>query len=45
MVENGYGNMGYGLGLPKGSIYTEELTIQIYQLRESGYMDTLDEKW
>ena len=45
MVKNGFGNFGYGFGLPKNSIYAEELTISIYQLRETGFTDTLDEKW
>ena len=44
-MENGFGNFGYGFGLPKNSLFTEELTIKIYQLRESGFTDTLDEKW
>lgn len=44
-MPNGFSNVGYGIGLPLGSVYTEELTIKIYNLRESGFMDTLDDKW
>ncbi len=45
MVGDGFTNIGYGLGLPKSSLYTEELTIQIYLLRESGFTDSLEDKW
>ena len=45
MVKTGFGNFGYGFGLPKDSPYASELTIDIYQTRESGFTDTLDEKW
>ena len=45
MVDEGFGNVGYGLGLPLGSVHQEELTIKIYNLREAGFIDTLDEKW
>ena len=45
LVANGFGNVGYGFGLPLGSLYTKELTIKIYHLREAGFMDTLDDKW
>lgn len=44
-MKNGFGNFGYGFGLPKNSLFTEELTIKIYQLRESGFTDMLDEHW
>ena len=45
MVDEGFSNLGYGFGLPLGSVHQEELTIKIYNLRESGFTDTLDEKW
>ncbi len=45
MVDEGFGNMGYGFGLPLGSVHQEELTIRIYSLREGGFTDQLDEKW
>ena len=45
VVKNGFANFGYGFALSKDSIYAEEITINIYLLRESGYMDALDNKW
>ena len=40
-----FGRVGYGLGLQKNSIFNEELSMHILQLRETGYMDELKVKW
>ncbi len=45
MVAEGFGNLGYGIGLPLGSVYAEEINLKIYRLREAGETDKLDEKW
>ena len=41
------GSVTWGTGsvYPWGSVLEEELTIRIYNLREAGFTDTLDEKW
>ena len=40
-----FGRVGYGLGLQKNSVFNEELSMHILQLRETGYMDDLKVKW
>lgn len=37
--------MGYGIALPKDSPYVEELTISIYNIRESGEVDAIGDRW
>lgn len=40
-----FGKIGYGIGLPKDSPYTKQLSQAILQLRHSGFMDNLEQKW
>ena len=40
-----FGKIGYGIGLPKGSPYTKQLSQAILELRHEGFMDTLERKW
>lgn len=40
-----FGKIGYGLGLPKDSPYTKQLSQAILQMRHSGFMDSLERKW
>ena len=40
-----FGKIGYGIGLPKGSKYTKQLSQVILQLRQDGFMDNLEQKW
>jgi hypothetical protein len=39
------GKIGYGFGLPKDSPYTKQLSNAILELRHSGVMDALEQKW
>ncbi|XP_020613483.1 glutamate receptor ionotropic, kainate 2-like [Orbicella faveolata] len=40
-----FGEMGYGIGLPKDSPYTKQLSQAILELGHEGYMDSLEQKW
>ncbi|XP_066273511.1 glutamate receptor 2-like [Branchiostoma lanceolatum] len=40
-----FGKIGYGFGLQKSSPYTDQLSVNILRLRESGFIDALTEKW
>ncbi|XP_022802483.1 glutamate receptor ionotropic, kainate 2-like [Stylophora pistillata] len=40
-----FGKIGYGIGLPKGSQYTKQLSQVILRLRQEGFMDRLEQKW
>ena len=35
----------YGIALQKNSFWTERVTLQLLRLIESGFMETLDNKW
>ncbi|XP_064645705.1 glutamate receptor 2-like isoform X2 [Lineus longissimus] len=45
VLQSGFGNVGYGLAVQKGSHYAEELSIKILQYREEGKFDELENKW
>lgn len=36
---------GYGIGLPPGATYLDELSINILRLGDSGFLDQLQQKW
>lgn len=40
-----FGKIGYGIGLPKDSPYTKQLSQAILELRHEGFMDSLEQKW
>ena len=40
-----FGKIGYGLGLPKDSLYTKQISTVILELRHKGYTDFLEQKW
>lgn len=40
-----FGRSGYGIGLQKHSFWTENVTLSILGMHESGYMEGLDNKW
>lgn len=40
-----FGRSGYGIALQKNSFWTERVTLQLLRLIESGFMETLDNKW
>ena len=40
-----FGKIGYGIGLPKDSPYTQKLSQAILELRHSGFIDNLERKW
>ncbi|XP_078365248.1 glutamate receptor 2-like [Oculina patagonica] len=40
-----FGKIGYGIGLPKNSPYTKQLSQAILELRHEGFMDSLERKW
>lgn len=40
-----FGRSGYGIALGKNSFWTEQVTLQLLRLLESGFMETLDNKW
>lgn len=40
-----FGRSGYGIGLQKNSFWTENVTLQILGMHESGFMESLDNKW
>ena len=40
-----FGKIGYGIGLPKGSPYTTQLSNAILELRSKGYLEMIEKKW
>ena len=40
-----FGRSGYGIALSKNSFWTERVTLQLLRLIESGFMETLDNRW
>nr|CAG4644557.1 EOG090X00ST [Leptodora kindtii] len=40
-----FGRSGYGIGLRKGSPWTDPITLSVLDLHESRFMEDLDEKW
>ncbi|CAI6345580.1 unnamed protein product [Macrosiphum euphorbiae] len=40
-----FGRSGYGVGLQKGSPWSESVTLSILDFHESGFMESLDDKW
>ncbi|XP_058450496.1 glutamate [NMDA] receptor subunit 1 isoform X2 [Malaya genurostris] len=40
-----FGRSGYGIGLQKGSAWTDAVTLAILDFHESGFMESLDKEW
>ena len=40
-----FGRSGYGVGLPKGSIRTNDVSLAILNFHESGKMEELETLW
>ncbi|XP_038122259.1 glutamate [NMDA] receptor subunit 1 isoform X3 [Culex quinquefasciatus] len=40
-----FGRSGYGIGLQKGSPWTDAVTLAILDFHESGFMESLDKDW
>nr|XP_023029657.1 glutamate [NMDA] receptor subunit 1 isoform X1 [Leptinotarsa decemlineata] len=40
-----FGRSGYGIGLQKGSPWSDDITLAILDFHESGFMESLDNKW
>lgn len=40
-----FGRSGYGIGLQKGSPWADAVTLAILDFHESGFMESLDNKW
>nr|XP_018899314.1 PREDICTED: glutamate [NMDA] receptor subunit 1 isoform X2 [Bemisia tabaci] len=40
-----FGRSGYGIGLQKGSPWSDFVTLAILDFHESGFMESLDNKW
>ncbi|KAJ8975943.1 hypothetical protein NQ317_010878 [Molorchus minor] len=40
-----FGRSGYGVGLQKGSPWADDVTLAILDFHESGFMESLDNKW
>ncbi|XP_058984553.1 glutamate [NMDA] receptor subunit 1 [Musca domestica] len=40
-----FGRSGYGIGLQKGSPWTDAVTLTILEFHESGFMEALDKAW
>ncbi|XP_065173627.1 glutamate [NMDA] receptor subunit 1 [Atheta coriaria] len=40
-----FGRSGYGIGLQKGSPWSDEVTLAILDFHESGFMESLENKW
>ncbi|KAH8265317.1 hypothetical protein KR038_003926 [Drosophila bunnanda] len=40
-----FGRSGYGIGLQKGSPWTDAVTLAILEFHESGFMEKLDKQW
>ena len=40
-----FGRFGYGFGLVKNSPFTHQFSVNILELRQKGYIETLKSKW
>ena len=40
-----FGQQSYGIGLQKNSLFNDELSSHILDLRETGYIEELEHKW
>lgn len=40
-----FGKFGYGFGLQKNSPFTHHFSINVLELRQKGYMETMKSKW
>ncbi|PBC26173.1 glutamate [NMDA] receptor subunit 1 isoform X1 [Apis cerana] len=40
-----FGRSGYGIGLQKGSLWADAVTLAILDFHESGFMESLDNHW
>ncbi|KAL1491040.1 hypothetical protein ABEB36_011696 [Hypothenemus hampei] len=40
-----FGRSGYGIGLQKGSPWSDEITLATLDFHEGGFMESLDNKW
>ncbi|XP_046911606.2 LOW QUALITY PROTEIN: glutamate [NMDA] receptor subunit 1 [Dermatophagoides farinae] len=40
-----FGRSGYCIGLQKNSFWTDEVTLALLRMHESGFMESLDNKW
>ncbi|KZC11904.1 PREDICTED: glutamate [NMDA] receptor subunit 1 [Dufourea novaeangliae] len=40
-----FGRSGYGIGLQKGSLWADAVTLAILDFHESGFMESLDHHW
>uniref|UniRef100_A0A1B6E0C7 Glutamate [NMDA] receptor subunit 1 n=1 Tax=Clastoptera arizonana TaxID=38151 RepID=A0A1B6E0C7_9HEMI len=40
-----FGRSGYGIGLQKGSPWADAVTLAVLDFHESGFMESLDNKW
>lgn len=40
-----FGRSGYCIGLQKNSFWTDEVTLSLLRMHESGFMESLDNKW
>ncbi|XP_066139528.1 glutamate [NMDA] receptor subunit 1 isoform X4 [Euwallacea fornicatus] len=40
-----FGRSGYGIGLQKGSPWSDDVTLAILDFHEGGFMESLDNKW
>lgn len=40
-----FGRSGYGIGLQKDSFWIDKVTLAMLRMHESGYMESLDNKW
>lgn len=40
-----FGRSGYGIGLQKSSFWTDEVTLALLRMHESGFMESLDNRW
>ena len=40
-----FGKFGYGFGLQKDSPFTQHFSVNVLELRQKGYMETMKTKW
>jgi len=40
-----FGKFGYGFGLQKDSPFTQQFSVNVLELRQKGYIETLKSKW